>query len=50
MIDEMAEFCQKYHVVLFEIAGLVIAFLIEFLLRRCDGEWLWTKAKPKPPK
>ncbi len=50
MIDEIAEFCQEYHIVAFGIGGIVLAFLVEFFLRRCDGEWFWTKSKPKPRK
>jgi len=50
MLDKICELCKEYHIVAFGIGGIVLAFSIEFFLRRCDGEWFWTKPKHKPPK
>jgi len=45
MLDTITEFCKEYHVVAFGLGGIGMSFLITFFLRRCNGEWLWTKKR-----
>lgn len=50
MLDEVCEFCQKYHVVAWGIGGVALAFLISVIFKRVDGRWRWEKLKSRPPK